>query len=203
MTTFATLRPDLQIISKWVRKGSSVLDLGCGDGTLLEHLQDNRNCSGYGVELKRANVLKCVEAGINVIHSDIDGDGLGYFEPNSFDYVTMTLALQVSRRPDILLDRILEIGNEGIITFPNFGHWRSRLDIALGQMPVTKALPSSWYDTKNLHLCTLKDFEQLCADKGIRIVQRAAISAQMRKSIRAEVFPNLFGEMALYRITKK
>lgn len=195
-----TLRPDQKIISDWVQPNSHVLDLGCGDGTLLRHLMDARSVTGYGLEIKTAEIQSCVEQGVNVIRSNFDRDGLRNFEDKSFDYVVMALALQVSRYPDILLDEMLRVGHQGIVTFPNFGHWRARADLVRGRMPRTKALPSTWYNTKNIHLCTLNDFENLLEEKRIRIIRRAVVSHAHRRSIRSQLLPNLFAEVAMYQL---
>ncbi len=195
------LRPDLAIISEWIKPGSRVLDLGCGDGTLLAHLARERNVEGYGLEIDPTNVEQCIRRGVNVIQSDLD-DGLSdYFDDDSFDYVVMSQALQAMYYPDRLLAEMLRVGREGIVTFPNFGHWKARVQMALGgKMPVSPALPNEWYNTPNIHLCTLKDFEILCAHLGIHVLQRTVVDHAHRKEI--TTLPNLFGEIALYRFHK-
>ncbi len=195
------LRPDLAIISEWIKPGSRVLDLGCGDGTLLAHLARERDVDGYGLEIDPDNVEQCIRRGVNVIQSDLD-DGLSdYFDDDSFDYVVMSQALQAMFYPDRLLREMLRVGREGIVTFPNFGHWKVRLQLALGgHMPVSSALPNEWYNTPNIHLCTLKDFEILCARLGLHVLQRTVVDHAHRKEI--TTFPNLFGEIALYRCHK-
>ncbi len=195
------LRPDLAIISEWIKPGSRVLDLGCGDGTLLAHLARERDVDGYGLEIDPDNVEQCIRRGVNVIQSDLD-DGLSdYFDDDSFDYVVMSQALQAMFYPDRLLREMLRVGREGIVTFPNFGHWKARLQLALGgHMPVSSALPNEWYNTPNIHLCTLKDFEILCARLGLHVLQRTVVDHAHRKEI--TTFPNLFGEIALYRCHK-
>lgn len=194
------LRPDQKIISDWVQPKSHVLDLGCGNGNLLRHLMDAREVTGYGLEIGTEGIQACTEQGVNVIRSNFDRDGLGHFESKSFDYVIMALALQVSRYPDVLLDEMLRIGHQGIVTFPNFGHWRARADLIRGRMPKTKALPSTWYNTKNIHLCTLDDFENLLEEKRIRIIRRAVVSHTHRKSVKSQILPNLFAEVAMYQL---
>jgi len=166
------IRVDQEIIIPWMKEGSSVLDLGCGDGTLLRYLQESRNMHGYGLEIDQVKVISSIENGVNVIHADLDAGLNQYFDNDSFDYVIMTQTLQAIQRPDHLLQEMLRIGREGIITFPNMGHWKSRLQLGLqGIMPVTRTLPYAWYNTPNIHLCTLKDFEALCERLNIRILQ--------------------------------
>ena len=198
------LRTDLQIISEWIRPGSRVLDLGCGDGTLLRHLRDARQVSGYGLELDSTNIAQCVNAGINVIQTDLDEGLSGYFDDNSFDYVVMTQTLQAVHFPAWLLTEILRVGREGIVTFPNFAHWQCRLQLALrGRMPVSRTLPHQWYDTPNIHLCTLTDFEALCRHKEIRVLQRTVVDHAHRSSLGMRLLPNLLGEVAIYRFTQQ
>jgi methionine biosynthesis protein MetW len=191
------LRPDLALICDWIRPGSRVLDLGCGDGALLAHLARTCEVRGYGLEIDPALVLRCVEAGVNVIQADID-EGLKDFESGSFDYVLMTQALQALHRPERALTEILRIGRFGIVTFPNFGHWRVRSALALGRMPVTASLPDRWYDTPNIHLCTVADFEDLCARNRWNILQRRLLDRSHHEGARIRMAPNLFSEVALY-----
>lgn len=195
-----SLRPDLDIISEWIEPGSRVLDLGCGDGTLLAHLRDTRQVRGYGLEIDPGNVAACVQAGVNVIQADLD-KGLRDFENATFDYVVMTQALQVVQRPDRLIDDILRVGRQGVVTFPNFAHWRNRLQLGLnGTMPVSRCLPDQWFDTPNIHLCTVRDFERLCHNKGLRVLTRSVVDFSHRRNIGMRLFPNLLGEIALYKL---
>jgi methionine biosynthesis protein MetW len=201
-TGTAVLRPDYAIICEWIRPGAHVLDLGCGDGTLLHHLQQTRGVTGYGLEIDPDELVGCIEKGVNVIQADLDA-GLAQFENASFDYVIMSEALQVVQRPDRLMDEILRVGNECIVTFPNFGHWQSRLAIALhGRMPVSPALPAQWYDTLNIHLCTVRDFEELCRQKNITVTQRSMVDHVHRSTLGMRLFPNLLGEIALYQLRR-
>lgn len=199
----STLRTDLQIISEWIHPDSRILDLGCGDGTLLQHLKEVRNATGYGIEIDHDKVVKSIANGVNVIQADLDG-GLSDFDADSFDYVVMTQALQVVSYPDKLLNEMLRVGRQGIVTFPNFGHWRSRLQLGFGgRMPVTATLPHEWYNTDNIHLCTLIDFERLCDKLGIEVMQRTVVDATHRSSFGMRLLPNLLGEVAIYRFRRR
>lgn len=198
-----SLRTDLALIAEWIHPESQVLDLGCGDGALLVHLRDQRQVTGYGIEIDDANLVRCVESGVNVIHGDLD-QGLSDFADNTFDYVIMTQTLQAIRRPDLVLPEMLRVGRESIVTFPNFGHWRARFHYAIeGHMPMTRALPHAWYDTPNIRLCTQTDFENLCRKLDLRILQRAMVDPNHRTSLGMRVLPNLMGELALYRLGKR
>ncbi len=196
------MRPDLEIISKWIRPNSRVLDLGCGDGSLLKYLRESRKTSGYGLEINPENLVKCLRAGINVIQTNLN-TGLSQFNEHSFDFVVMTQTLQAINRPDKLIQEMLRVGNEGIVTFPNFGHWKTRFYLGFGgQMPVTRSLPCQWYDTPNIHLCTLKDFERHCADHNILILKRAVVNINHEQTLTTRLFPNLLGEIALYHFKR-
>ena len=186
-------RPDFAAIAQWVRPGAHVLDLGCGDGTLLKYLQQAREVTGYGVEIDDRNVLACVNNGIDVIQSDLER-GLSEFADGSFDYVILSQTLQAMRNTERIVREMLRVGRAGIVTFPNFGYWKNRLQVLRGQMPVSDSLPFEWFDTPNVHLCTVADFEQFCAERGIRIVQRTVLTAG--KPVQA--WPNLLGELAVY-----
>jgi methionine biosynthesis protein MetW len=195
------MRLDLTLIQNWIEPKARVLDLGCGDGTLLMALRDNKNADGLGVEIDAEDITRCVARGINVIEQDLNDD-LGNFETGSFDVVVMTLALQALRYPHRVLDEMLRIGRHGIITFPNFGHWRARWYLfSRGRMPVSKFLPYTWYDTPNIHFCTVKDFEALCAEKNIRILDRAMIAGNSAGPL-ARLWSNLFAVTAVYHIAR-
>ncbi|MBI2384065.1 MAG: methionine biosynthesis protein MetW [Gammaproteobacteria bacterium] len=195
----AMLRPDLALIGEWVGPNSRILDLGCGDGTLLAHLARTRGVRGYGLEIDPENVARCVESGINVIETDVD-DGLKDFRDGSFDYVVMTQALQAMQRPDRVVSEMLRVGRTAIVTFPNFGQWRVRLALARGRMPVTPSLPEQWYDTPNIHLCTVADFEDLCALRGWKVLRRSLLDHERRDDWAIRLMPNLLAEVAIYML---
>jgi methionine biosynthesis protein MetW len=197
------MRVDQKIIIPWIEEGSRVLDLGCGDGTLLRHLKEQRNIDGYGLEINQLNIIASINQGVNVIQADLDA-GLGkYFEDDTFDYVIMTQTLQAIQRPDHLLQEMLRIGREGIVTFPNMAHWKSRMQLALkGSMPVTRSLPYEWYNTPNIHLCTLTDFEALCRRLNIRILESLVVNHAQQSRAAIRMWPSLLGEIAIYHITR-
>lgn len=197
------MRADLAIIAEWIKPGASILDLGCGDGTLLKHLR-SKKVRGLGLEINEKNIESCIQDGLEIIQSDLN-DGLqDYFSDNSFDYVVMSQTLQATQHPEILIDEMLRVGKEGIVTFPNMAHWRGRLQLGLqGHMPVTKSLPNNWFNTPNIHLCTVQDFEILCRERGVRLLQRTVVDhTHSRSTLLMRMFPNLFGEIAIYRLTR-
>ena len=196
------LRRDLEIIADWIRPGSHVLDLGCGDGSLLAHLYEAKQCTGYGLEIDPDNIARCIARGVDVLQTDLDR-GLSEFNDNGFDYVVMTQSLQALHFPDRILEEMLRIGREAVTSFPNMGHWKCRAQLALsGHMPVTRSLPHRWYDTPNIHLCTVHDFERLCAARGYRVLRRAAVDQHHRVNFGARLLPNLLGESALYQFRR-
>lgn len=196
-------RSDFQVICDWVTPNSRVLDLGCGNGDLLNELSNTQGVSGYGIEIDDKNISQCIENGINVIQRDLD-KGLSDFDEESFDFVILSLTLQASNFPHRLLGEMLRVGAEGIVTFPNFGNFTSRIQLGLGgRMPVNRTLPMEWYNTPNVHLCTLKDFEELCEKLDIEILERRAVTHDNKTGPGLRLFPNLFGEIALYRFRKK
>jgi len=194
-----SLRTDQALIAEWIKPGSRVLDLGCGDGTLMAHLQQHQEVKGYGLEIDEENIVECIHKGVDVIQTDLD-KGLSEFNKDTFDYVIMTQTLQAIRYPDKLLKEMTRVGREAIVTFPNMGHWKNRIQLALaGHMPKSKTLPYEWYNTPNIHLCTLSDFENLCATNNIEILDRATVDHEHQSSLGMKLFPNLLGEIAIYR----
>jgi len=193
-STLATARPDFAAIAAWIPQGASVLDLGCGDGSLLRYLKDTRKVRGYGVEISDANIVACIKNGVNVIQSNLES-GLSGFENNAFDYVLLSQTLQATHHTEALVKEMLRVGHEGIVSFPNFGHWKARLQVLRGFMPVSKELPYQWYDTPNIHLCTLRDFETFCADLQVQILDRSVMTGRNE----VKVLPNLLGSTAVYR----
>ena len=188
-------RQDFAIIANWVGFGSKVLDLGCGDGELLQFLRGGLEVKGYGVEKDDANWLACMQNGSNVIQMDLE-DGLSGFEDQSFDTVILSQTLQAMHNTEEIVQEMLRVGCEIIVTFPNFGYWRNRLQITNGRMPVSKILPYQWYDTPNVHLCTINDFDEFCKNHKITILERCVITNT--KTI--QFMPNLLGNLAMYRL---
>jgi methionine biosynthesis protein MetW len=188
------VRPDLDAIVHWVTPGARVLDLGCGDGQLLRTLWEARQAPGYGVEIDDASVLACVANDVNVLQVDLES-GLSLFGDGSFDSVILSETLQTIRRTEFLMREMLRVGREAIVSFPNFGHWSARLQVAMGRMPVSAALPYEWYETPNVHHCTISDFEDLCRRLGIRIRERLAL----HNGRPVTWLPNLLGSLAVYR----
>lgn len=196
------MRQDLAHILRWIDPGARVLDLGCGDGEFLELLRDRRQVIGTGIEIDGDNITRAVARGLSILQQDLDA-GLDNFPDQSFDTVVMAHALQAVHYPDRVLDEMLRIGREGIVTFPNFGHWQCRLHLASrGRMPVSRFMPYTWYDTPNIHFCTVRDFETLCAQKGIRILGRDMVGNSDSRSLLAQSWPNLFALTAIYHITR-
>jgi methionine biosynthesis protein MetW len=196
------MRSELQLIEQWIRPGSTVLDLGCGDGALLAHLAKTRDVQGYGLEINQDHIAECLRKNVNVIEQDLD-KGLANFGTASVDVVLMTQALQTVTYPEKVLDHMLRVGKECIVTFPNFGHWKNRVQVFFGgRMPLSRAMPYQWYDTPNIHLCTFKDFEALCRAKSIHIVDRAVVDVGYDDGVAMRMWPNLLGETAIYRMTR-
>ncbi|MDR2219063.1 MAG: methionine biosynthesis protein MetW [Methylobacillus sp.] len=191
----ASARRDFAVIARWIASNAKVLDLGCGDGSLLGYLRDTLNARGYGVEREDANVLACVKNGVNVIQMDLEA-GLSGFEAQSFDVVILSQTLQAMRNTeDIVLD-MLRVGKEVIVTFPNFGYWRHRIQLINGNMPVSSDLPYQWYDTPNVHLCTISDFDNFCRDHKIPVTERLVLTDGKPVGF----MPNIFGGLAMYRL---
>ncbi len=197
-----TIRLDLGIIQQWIKPESRVLDLGCGDGVLLESLHNNLRVDGYGLEIGAEQIKACIARGVNVVEADIDAS-LRRFADKSFNTVVMTQALQVMKKPDVVLDEMLRIGDECVITFPNFGNWHTRAYLSFrGRMPVTRQLAYQWYDTPNIHFCTVRDFEAMCHEKGIQVLHREFVSERILSRQLKKIWPNMFSETALYHLSK-
>ncbi|MGC1819268.1 MAG: methionine biosynthesis protein MetW [Casimicrobiaceae bacterium] len=190
-------RADYATIGGWVPEGARVLDLGCGDGALLAYLAAKRQATGYGIEIDDKGVLASVRNGTNVVQSDLER-GLAGFEDAAFDVVILSQTLQAMRRIEAIVAEMLRVGREAIVTFPNFGHWSHRLQILRGRMPVSSSLPYQWYDTPNIHLCTVADFDAFLARRGHRIVDRVVLAGGRP----VKILPNLTGELAIYRFRK-
>lgn len=190
-------RKDMELIAELVPHGSRVLDLGCGNGELLAHLRDVRQCSGYGIEIADANVLACTQRGVNVIQLNLE-EGLALFEDQSFDVVLQLDTLQHLRNTEKMLRETARVGRIGIVSFPNFAHWPNRLHIAGGRMPVTKVLPYQWYDTPNIRVGTYADFEVLARKDGLRILDSFGI--QGGRVVRA--LPNLRASVAVFKFER-
>ena len=189
-------RPDLAAIAQWVAPDSRVLDLGCGDGMLLHYLWKERRAYGYGIEIDDAKVAACVRNDVNVLQMNLES-GLSAFRDGSFDFVILSQTLQAMHRSENIVREMLRVGREAIVSFPNFGHWASRLQVLAGRMPVSSDLPHAWYDTPNVHLCTIKDFEDLARKLGVRILERVVL----HRGRPVSVMPNLLGSLAVYRCT--
>ena len=190
-------RPDFAAIAAWIPKGASVLDLGCGDGSLLRYLKETRAVRGYGVEISDMDIVSCIANGVNVIQNDLEA-GLSDFEDNAFDFVILSQTLQATRHTEPLIQEMLRVGREGIVSFPNFGYWKTRLDVLLGNMPVSRELPYQWYDTPNVHLCTLNDFESFCRKYCVSVTARSVMTGGREVGL----LPNLLGSTAVYRFQR-
>ena len=191
------------ILNAWIPKNSEVLDLGCGDGSLLASLKNKLNVSGYGVDISEKKIQLSLSKGLNVIEQDID-EGLDNFKDASFDIVIMSQSIQALKKPENALKEIVRIGKECIVSIPNFANLKCRVQLALtGKMPVSNALPYDWYSTPNLHLCSLKDFESLCKKLNIRVIERKLSDSNGRSSFLMKIFPNLFTEVALYKLKQE
>lgn len=192
------MRHDLQTIAAWIQPGAKVLDLGCGNGDLLKYLRENRQAHGYGVEIAEDRILGCIRNGVNVIQRDLEA-GLAEFAAGSFDHIVLSQTLQAVHNTEAILREILRVGREGIVTFPNFGYWKNRWQVLQGHMPVSEDLPYQWYDTPNVHLCTMHDFEALCDRLDIQILQRVV----MTDGRPVNWLRNLTGSLAIYRFRRR
>ena len=198
-----TSRVDLLLIAEMIKPGSRVLDIGCGDGTLLSILADKHGVDGRGIELSQAGVNSCVAQGLSVIQGDADAD-LAYYPDLAFDYAILSQTIQATYNPRHVLEQLLRIGKHAVVSFPNFGHWRVRTQLMFGgHMPRTNNLPERWYDTPNIHLCTIKDFLGLCEDMGVKVERAIALNAYGTKLVSMPLFAqNLFGEQAVFLLSR-
>ena len=191
-----TLRDDLQLIYDWIPQNAHVLDLGCGDGELLGALMRHKHCTGYGIEIDPGSVQAAFTRGVNVIQADLER-GLAAFADHSFDVIVLSQTIQAMQNTETILRDLTRIARQAIVSFPNFGYWKNRLQIALGgHMPVSERMPYQWYNTPNIHWCTLQDFDRLCAQNQIRVLERAVMTGGQR----IRHFPNLLGSLAFYRV---
>mgnify|MGYP001460726960 FL=1 len=190
-----------KIINSWVPENSKVIDFGCGDGSLLKELFENKQVLGYGVEINDLKIEKCIEKGIPVIKLDID-KGLNDFMSSNFDLSIMARSIQCLKNPDLALNRMLELSKRCVVTLPNLGYWRCRINLASGKMPITPELPSSWYETENIHLCTIKDFENLCLKENISIKDKVFINRNGDQGGLSKINPNLFAVEGVYLLER-
>ena len=204
MSVASPIRVDLQLIADMVEPGGRALDVGCGDGSLLAYLVNFKRVDARGMELSQAGVNACVAGGLSVIQGDADTDLIDYPD-GAFDYVILSQTLQATHRPRDVLEQLLRIGKKAVISLPNFGHWRVRAKLAVtGRMPVTRNLPYSWYDTPNIHFCTIRDFVDLCREVHARIEKATALRPDgSRLTFNAPMwFWNLFGQQAVFLLSR-
>ncbi len=195
------MNQDISFVKDWIEPKSKVLDLGCGDGKLLMTLQEQLAVTGYGLEIDADSIRNCLKHGVNVIEQDLNR-GLKNFADQSFDTLLMTHTLQALRYPHLVLDEMLRIGKKCIVTFPNFGNWRTRAYLNFrGRMPVTKQLAYQWYDTPNIHFFTYADFEALCSQRNIQILNKRFIATGFPDNLLKSIWPNLFTEVAVYHLS--
>jgi len=197
-TELSNARPDLAFIAHWVGKGAHVLDVGCGDGVMMDYLQSDKQCSGYGIEIADDKVLATTTRGVQVIQQDME-NGLGIFGDNTFDTVLCLSSLQMMQHVERLLRDIVRVGKETIVSFPNFAYWPHRVALLKGRMPVSESLPYQWYDTPNVRCATIYDFQELAEECGLEVLECVALAEGKRVS----VLPNLRGDLAVFRLRKK
>ena len=191
-------RYDFPIIENWTHQNSKVLDLGCGDGSLLNYLKEKKDIKGFGIEKNKDNWLLSLKNNIDVIQMDLEA-GLAGFETNSFDLVILSRTIQSMNHIEEIIHEMMRVGKEVIITFPNFGYWKNRFQIMQGNMPVSDELPYKWFETPNIHLCTIQDFDNLCRENKIKVEQRLILTDKQSVNF----YPNFFGALALYKLVSK
>ncbi len=198
-TSVSGLRADLAFIAHWVTPGARVLDLGCGDGAMLDYLQRDKQCRGYGVEIDDAKIPRCIQRGVNVIQQNLE-EGLAMFADDVFDTVLCLSALQMMKHVETVLRDIARVGREAIVSFPNFAHWPHRLALLTGRMPVSESLPYQWYDTPNLRCATINDFRDLAAEVGLEVIECVALKTD---GTPVSFLPNWRGSLAVFRLRKR
>lgn len=191
-----------KIINEWVPEKSKVIDFGCGDGSLLKELTESKDILGYGVEINDRKIEECIAKGVSVIKQDID-KGINEFKSSNFDISIMARSIQCLKEPSLALNRMLRLSKRCVVTLPNLGYWKCRLNLAFGKMPVTPDLPSSWHETDNIHLCTINDFETLCKDESIIIKDKVFLNSKGEKSKIAGISSNLLAVEGVYLLEKK
>jgi len=199
-----TLRPELRVIAEMVADGSRVLDVGCGDGDLLQHLASHRKVDARGIELSQAGVNACVARGLSVVQGDADSD-LADYPDSAFDYVILSQTIQATRLPREVLRQIARIGRRGIVSTPNFAHWRMRLQLLTGgRMPVTETLPNAWHDTPNIHMCSVRDFAEMATGLDLAIERTVTLSGGKPRDVKPfSSRANIFAESAIFLIARK
>lgn len=201
----APLRYDLQLIASWITPGAKVLGLGCGEGELLHWLKKEKQVKERGIELKESKVVKCIEKGISVLQGDINEEIQDYPD-NAFDYAICSQTLQQVYDPSVLIQAMMRVAKKGVVSFPNFGHFKVRFQLATtGCAPVTRELPYGWYNTPNIRVLSLNDFKQFASKTGFKILKQAAINTknQSRQGKQVELFPNLFATYGIFLIGKE
>jgi len=198
------MKKEFQIISELIENNTRVLDVGCGDGTLMKHLKDNKNIDTRGLEISKSNVQDCISKGLSIIEGNAEKD-LHQFQNSSFDYAVLSQTLQAFYNPEKVIEDLLRVANKAIVTIPNFGYWKVRIHLLFkGTMPVTKNLPNEWYNTPNLHMCTIKDFFNFCLKKKIELYKSIALNGEKTSIINKSNIniKNLSSELGIFLINK-
>ena len=198
------MKKEFKIISELIENNTRVLDVGCGDGTLMKYLKDEKNVDTRGLEISKNNVQNCTGKGLSVIEGNAEKD-LHQFPNLSFDYVVLSQTLQAFYNPEKVIDDLLKVANKAIVTIPNFGYWKVRMHLLFkGTMPITKTLPNEWYNTPNLHMCTIKDFFNFCSNKNIELYKSIALSSEKTSTINKKnlIIKNLYSELGIFLIKK-